>query len=168
MAACGLTAPRNSAGLAELHGWDGWAKHSEVSLSIGPAVLHFLAAHMEDDPETANLLRGLDGVYIHVYDIENDTVRAAQGIRRMSRHLEKEGWQSVMLVHDQGEETRMLVKLDHGRIQGLTLLTADGESEAVVVNLMGAIKPENFSDIMVALEVKAPGTTDVRIAESLN
>ena len=38
-------------------------------------------------------------------------------------------------------------------------------SEAVVVNLMGEIKPQQFGDVMVALDVDSPGVGNVRVAE---
>ena len=50
-------------------------------------------------------------------------------------------------------------------IRGMTVLTSDGASEAVVVNLMGNIQPEQFGDGMVALDVDAsarPGAYAVR------
>ena len=50
-------------------------------------------------------------------------------------------------------ETHMLLKSRDGLIRGLTVLSSDGEAEAVVINLMGAIEPARFSDVMLALEV---------------
>ena len=46
----------------------------------------------------------------------------------------------------------MYAKSSNGGIKGLTIVSADDE-DVVVVNVMGDIKPENFSDVMVALDV---------------
>jgi len=42
---------------------------------------------------------------------------------------------------------------------------SDGDTEAVVINLMGEIKPRQFGDVMVALDVDSPGVGNVRVAE---
>jgi hypothetical protein len=48
----------------------------------------------------------------------------------------------------------------------LQLYFCAGESEAVIVNLMGEIRPEQFGDVMVALEVDAPGVDGVKVAQT--
>ena len=71
------------------------------------------------------------------------------------------------LVEVLAERTELVVEI-RGRadpsVDGFAT-PADGESEAVVVNLMGEIQPEQFSGVMVALEVDAPGVENVRVAE---
>jgi len=163
LSACGLTAPRSSDGFADLDSL-GIADTDRVfALSVGPALLRFAAAHVEDDPETQALLRSLDGVRIRVYEIEGEPARVAARMDRMSDKLQKDGWEPVMLVRSEGDQTHMLVKLVGGRVRGMTVLVCDGESEAVVINLMGEIQPEQFSGVMVALDVDA--AEDVRPAE---
>ena len=57
-----------------------------------------------------------------------------------------------MRVLEKTSATHVLVKTDCGEIAGLTVLTSDGE-EAVVVNVMGKLQPELFSQAMGALQV---------------
>ena len=38
-------------------------------------------------------------------------------------------------------------------------------SEAVVVNIMGDIRPEQFSEVMVSLDVDAGGVDEIEITE---
>jgi len=84
----------------------------------------------------------------------------------MSDHLQADGWEPVVLVRKANEETHMLVRMSGRKISGMTVLVSDGTTEAVVINLMGAIQPEQFGSVMVALEVDAPGIDDVRVAQS--
>ncbi|NIP18262.1 MAG: DUF4252 domain-containing protein [Xanthomonadales bacterium] len=132
-----------------------------LALSIGPAILHFAARHMDDDPETRALLRGVNGVRVRIYEIDGDAVRVAGRIQDMSASLQDDGWEPVALIREEGEQTHMLMKANGGAIRGLTLITSDGSKEAVVINLMGDLQPRYFSDVMVALEVAAP---EVRLA----
>ena len=54
------------------------------------------------------------------------------------------------------------MKLVDQRICGMTVLVSDGESEAVVINLMGELQPQQFADVMVALDVDAGGVQEVQ------
>lgn len=163
---CGVTAPRGNHGYADLDSLGLADTDRVLTLSIGPALLRFAASHVEDDPETRQLLRGLDGVRIRVYDIDGDAARVGQRMDRMSRKLQANGWERVLLARSEGEEAHMLMKVVDQRICGMTVLVSDGESEAVVVNLMGDIQPRQFSNVMTALDVDAGGAGEVRPDES--
>lgn len=164
LSACGITAPRSSDGFADLESLGMRDTDQVVNLSIGPTLLHFAAAYIDDDPEIRDLMRSLDGVRVRVYEIDGDASRVAARIHDMSQHLQADGWESVLLVREEHEETHMLLRNSDGHISGMTVLTSDGESEAVIVNLMGEIHPEQFGGVMLALDVDAPGVESVRVA----
>jgi hypothetical protein len=87
-------------------------------------------------------------------------------IDNMSRRLQDDGWEAVMLMRKEEEATHMLLRVVDEQIRGMTVLVSDGYSEAVVINLMGEIKPQQFGDVMLALDVDAPGVEDVQPAAS--
>ena len=158
---CGLTAPRSSEGFANLDSLGVGDTDHVLSLSIGPALLRFAANHIEDDPETQALLRSLEGVRVRIYEIDGDAGRVAARMERMSGRLQDDGWEAVMTVREGSEQVHMLMRMVDGRICGMTVLVSDGESEAVIVNLMGEIEPEQFSEVMMALDVDAAGVEDI-------
>lgn len=165
LAGCGLTAPRSSDGFADLDSLGIADTDRVLSISVGPALLRFAARHVDNDPETQALLRSLDGVRIRIYEIDGDAARVANRMGGMSRRLQDDGWESVMTIREESERVHMLLRTTEGRISGMTVLVSDGESEAVIVNLMGDIRPEQFSDVMVALDVDAAGVKDVEPGE---
>ena len=157
LAACGLTAPRSHDGWADLDSPGVFDTDRSVSLSIGPMMLGIAAAAVADDePETAALLRGLDGVRIRVYEIDGDPQRVAGRLDRMSRRLQADLWQSVLLTREADEQTHLLMLSERGRMRGLTLLTTDGVSEVVVINILGELQPRHFNRVAGALELDAP------------
>ena len=168
--ACGITAPRSNEGFAELDSPGVFNTDNSVTISIGPTLLRFAAAHLDDDPEARALLRGLDGVRIRVYEIENNSAQVAKRIDAMQGKLLEAGWEPVMLVRDDGEVTHLLAKFSDDRILGLTLLALEdaneGSGEVVVINLMGEIQPQNFSQVMVALDVDKKSARDVQVAQT--
>ena len=164
LSACGLTAPRSNDGYADLESLGMRDTDNVMTLSIGPALLHFAASHVDDDPEVQGLLKGLDGVRIRIYEINGDAGRVATRMDNMSRHLQDDGWEPVLLIREEDETTHMLLRVVDEQICGMTVLVSDGDSEAVVINLMGEIQPQQFGDVMLALDVDTPGIEDVQIA----
>lgn len=162
LGACGITAPRSDEGFADFDSLGIADTDRVMALSIGPTLLHFAARHVDDDPEAQALLSGLDGVRVRIYEIDGDAERVGRRLDDMSRKLQRRGWNPVMLIREEGELAHMLVKSEKDRIHGMVVMVSDShDDEVVLVNLMGDLKPEMFSDAMVALEVEAP---EVRVA----
>ena len=163
---CGITAPSSNEGYADLDSLGMMDTDRVISLSIGPALLRFAANHVDDDPEVQELLRSLDGVRVRVYEVNGDAARVAGRMDRMSTNLQDDGWEPVMQVRQQDEQVHVLMRTVDGQIKGMTVLVLDGADEAVIVNLMGEIEPEKFSDVMVALDVDAGGVDEVEVEVS--
>lgn len=154
LSGCGLTAPRSSAGFADLDALSWRDVDTEVNLSFGPSLLRFAANRVEDDPATRELLRSLEGVRVKVYRIEGDALEVAGDLDAMSVHLREQGWEESVRVQEGGETTHVLVMVDCDHILGITVLSSDAE-EAVIVNVMGNLDPADFTRAMRALQ--APG-----------
>jgi len=152
VSSCGITAPRGNEGYANLDSPGITDTDRTMSLSLGKTTLRFAARFLDDEPETQALLRSLDGVRVRVYEVNGDNERIVRNFERMGKKLDNDGWQPVMLIREEGELVQMYAKPSASGIQGLTIVSADGD-EVVVVNVMGDIEPEHFSDVMVALNV---------------
>jgi hypothetical protein len=152
LSSCAITAPRGNEGFANLDSPGIADTDRTMTLSLGRTTLRFAARFLDDEPETQALLRSLDGVRIRIYEVTGDTGRIAHRFERMGARLSRDGWQPVMLVHDDDELVQMYAKSSGKGMCGLTIVSAD-DDEVVVVNIMGDIEPEQFGDVMVALNV---------------
>ncbi|MGA9572429.1 MAG: DUF4252 domain-containing protein [Lysobacterales bacterium] len=153
LSSCGIAAPRSNAGYANLDSPGIADTDRTLSLSLGKATLRFAAHFLDDEPETQALLRSLDGVRVRIYQVNGDSGRIARNFERMGVKLSKDGWEPVMLINQEDELVQMFAKQTASGMQGLTIVSADAD-EVVVVNVMGNIEPEKFSDVMVALNVE--------------
>lgn len=162
VAGCGITAASSNHGYADLDSLGFRDVDNTMSLSIGPSLLHFAAMNIDDDPEAKALVENLDGVRVKTYDIVGDEMRVAQRIDSISEKLQRQGWVPIVTVQEEGERTVMLVKPRAERIAGLTVITCDAR-EAVIVNVMGELRPEMFAEAMQALQVDVP---EVQLASS--
>jgi len=152
---CGLTASKSNDGYADFDSLGVFDVDHTMTLSFGPTILNFAASHIDDDPETKALLRGLKGVRIKIYEIDGDATRVAARLNKMSLKLREQNWEPIVLVREEGEQVHMLVKMAGNQISGLTILASDAE-EVVIVNIMGDLQPEMFTATMAALDIDTP------------
>ncbi len=154
LSSCGITAPRNNEGFANLDSPGMNDTNRIMALSLGPTTLRFAARFLDDEPETQALLRSLDGVRIRIYEVYGDHQRITRNFDRMGGKLLDDGWDPVMLIREEDELLQMYVKTSGAGISGLTIVSADDE-EVVVINIMGDIDPVYYTDVMYALNVDA-------------
>lgn len=153
---CGFTAPKRDPGFADVESLDWWEVNHTFSLSLGPTLLSLAANLVEDEPETRELLKNLEGVRVKIYEVEpGDAEAVAMDVNDMSQSLAAQDWEPVVLVKEEGESAHMLIKMEGEQIRGLTVITTDGE-EAVFVNVMGNLEPELFNQALGALDVPTP------------
>jgi len=168
LGACGLTAGslKDEPGYAELD-YPGWREaDKEFGFSLGPLPLRFAAWVMDEDedPETTAMLRDLKGVRIRIYEIQGDEQRVFKRIVESGQRLEKDGWDRLVTVNDNDENTLVMVKREATKISGMAVLVTDRD-EAVYINMIGNIRPEFFNDILdnVNADVNVP---DIEFAEA--
>jgi hypothetical protein len=158
---CGITAPHDNVGYADLGGMGFRDVNHRTTVSIGPALLRFAARHVDDDPDTRAILRGLEGVQVRIFEIDGDADRVAQKLKRISTHLQASEWLPVAVIQEQGEQVHVLVRTQDDTIMGLAVLTADHD-EAVLVNVIGELSPRVFGSSEFG---KAMASLDVDMSE---
>ena len=150
LAGCGMTAPRDSQGFADLGSLGLFDFRNTMNLSVGPTLLRFAARQVEDDPEIQAVLSGLDGVRLRRYEIRRNPDQVSARLTAMSEKLEGNGWQEVVRVLEEDEEVHVLVRQRGETIEGVTVLTLEG-TEVTVINVMGELRPRNLPQLTHAL-----------------
>jgi hypothetical protein len=153
---CGLTASSHNEGFADLNSLQMPASvDHQLTLSLGPSVIWLAARFAGHEPEIQAVLRGLDGVRIKVYDITGDADGAATELGMLSNELQGQNWEPVLRVKEDGEQADLLVKTSDETVLGLVLLVID-DTEAVVINVMGELQPEQLAGTLAALDLSVP------------
>jgi hypothetical protein len=124
----------------------------KVMVNIGSLLLGLATAATQNEPETAKMLSGLEGVRINVYSTEGQTAPALEQVNNVKAMLKAADWEPIVQVNEDGEQVQIFMKADGEGMQGLTVMAVDDE-EAVFVNLLGAIDPQNLSEIMNKFDV---------------
>ncbi len=141
---CGLTASKRSEGYADLGALRVPGLRTTANLSVGRVPLRLAARFAMDTPEGQQLFRGLHGVRVRVYELDERSRSAFnRGAEQLLQQLENQGWEPAIVVRDAGELVQVLVKLEEEILQGMTIVVREKE-EATVVNLMGELKPDDL------------------------
>jgi hypothetical protein len=115
-----------------------------VQVDLNAPLLAFVSAAAKTaDVEGAEVISSLDGVRVRVYQKLNDAKAVAAFVEDASKRLERAGWSRTVYVVDEENRVRIYVKLKDNRMSGMTVMVLD-DSEAVFMNISGAIDPEQL------------------------
>lgn len=122
-----------------------------VQVDLNAALLAFAAgAARVNDPATADMLEGIEGIRVRVYETLENVAEVDSFVDNAARELERGGWQRVVYAQEDGEKVRVYVRMDGERIDGMTLMVLD-RNEAVFVNVAGRIEPEQLGRLAGAM-----------------
>lgn len=126
-----------------------------VEINIEGALLNLIAAGARgSDPEFASLVSGLKSIKVQAFPLKGaDEDRLRTRIGSAVRWLEDRGWKSTLKVREGGEETYIYLKETDGKIAGLTLLSMTPGDEAVVLNIVGRIDPDQIGRLAQHFDV---------------
>jgi Domain of unknown function (DUF4252) len=124
--------------------------HGEVFVEVNiPGSLISIAASLveKQEPDVAKLLGGLKGVHLDVVGLnEKNHAEIEQRAKSLRQGLSKKGWERIVTVLQKDQDIGVYLKLDSKSvIQGLTVVVLDGHKQAVFVNIVGNIKPEQIA-----------------------
>jgi Na+-translocating ferredoxin:NAD+ oxidoreductase RnfG subunit len=127
-----------------------------VEVNLGSNML-FLASHLVDkqDADTAKLLSSVKLVKVNVVGVDDSNRDALEKcITKTREKLAAQGWERVVSLQDHGDDVGVYLKTDPKEgIQGATALILDGKKEAVFVNIVGSIQPEQLAALGQQLHI---------------
>lgn len=99
------------------------------------------------EPEVGELLRGLQQVRVNVIAMEDDNrAEVAERVKKIRVELDAKGWDRVVTVQDGNEDVGVFIKLrGEEAVEGLVVTVLTGDKEAVLVNIVGNIRPEQVA-----------------------
>lgn len=107
------------------------------------------AAADSGDPD-ADIIQGIEQIRVRVFDtsrLGSDFVDQAQ---QMVASLRRDGWEEFASVRDRRESAfvHVLVLGNDQQIDGITLVAIDDQNEAVLVNIVGRIRPADVARLL--------------------
>jgi beta-lactamase superfamily II metal-dependent hydrolase len=104
-----------------------------------------LAEHQE--PEAAELLRGLQSVHVSVVSLDDSNREATLGrIASVRAQLDTGGWDRVATVKQGQEDVQVFLKTrGEEAIEGVVVTVIERGQEAILVNVVGDLRPEKIA-----------------------
>ena len=124
-----------------------------VMINIGGTLLKLMsAASAAEDPETAAMIRNLEGVRIKVYPTDGNLEPALNQVKQAKTSLQSAQWEPVVQVNEADQQVQIFMKTKDENVEGLTVMAVDAE-EAVFINILGVIDPAQLGKVMDTLNV---------------
>jgi hypothetical protein len=136
----------------------------KVNISIGGTLLNFVGAMTKnDDPDTGALFSKLKGVRVSVYATGDAGAAAAlDQVNHVKSSLQASSWEPVVQVNDDGEQVQIFMKMNGEKMDGLTLMAVD-EEEAVFINVIGQLDPQELAQVMDNFDIDIEDALEVDI-----
>ena len=131
-----------------------------VQISVGESLLGLVSSlSASEDPEAAELFRRLNGVRVNVFETESMVDGAFDLVKAVSASLSSLGWESVVTVNSDDEQVRIFMMINNGQVEGITVMAVE-ETEAVFVNVIGSINPEELGKVMENFDIELDGNAE--------
>lgn len=125
-----------------------------VQIAVGESLLGLVGSlSAEDDPETAELFKRLNGVRVNVFENAVIPPEGLEYVKDVSQKLAGLGWEPVVMVNSEDEQVRVFMKINGEMIDGITVMVV-GDTEAVFVNVIGDINPAELEKVMDNFDVE--------------
>lgn len=126
------------------------AESVDVSLDsqmLGVAA-RFLRSDRPDEAAIKQLIAGLKGVYVRVFNFDRAGEYAASDVDNLRGQLKQPGWSRIVGVRSRrdGENVEVFTWLEAGNVGGLAIIAAQPTS-LVIVNIIGPIDIEKLSQL---------------------
>lgn len=131
-----------------------------VQISVGESLLGLVGSlSASEDPEAAELFKRLNGVRVNVFETDGMADGAIDLVKDVSSSLSSRGWESVVTVNSDDEQVRIFMMIIDGQVEGITVMAVE-ETEAVFVNVIGSINPEELGKVMENFDIDINGNGD--------
>ena len=124
----------------------------KVRVNVGGFLLSLMSKAAKNDPEAAAVLEGLEGVRINVYSTGGEVLPAIDQLQNAKNMLSNQNWEPIIQVNEDRQNVQVFIKANGEGVQGLTVMAVDAD-DAVFVNILGSIDPENLGAIMDQFDV---------------
>ncbi len=142
---------------------------AKIEVNLREPMLKLAIKFLEnEDPELADALSELKLIRVHVYDLNpklTDKILKFQS--DTAKKLNSAGWERIVKIRDGDESVMVYLRPDddYEMIQGIVVMVISADDEAVFVNVVGNIKPEDIHRLGKHFDIDELGDIDY---ESLN
>jgi hypothetical protein len=121
-----------------------------VEVNVQSNLISMVARLAESsEPEIASIIRGLKSVRVNVIGLGDDNRTEVQDrVQGIRKELTGKGWERIVAAQSESEDVGVFLKLRGDEaVEGIVVTVLQGQREAVLINIVGDIRPEKLSVI---------------------
>ena len=103
----------------------------------------------KEEPELADLLKGIQSIRVNVVGLDDGNRAETQArIKAVRGELDTKGWERVVAVSEKDQDVGIYLKTrGQDAVEGLVVTVIENGKQAVLVNIVGDIRPEKLADL---------------------
>jgi hypothetical protein len=148
-AGVGLCADNPPAGYVDFGTFSPPASGGEfVEVHIKSNLISMVARLAEkSEPDVAELVRGLQLIRVNVIGLDDgNRAEMEKRVKKIRRDLDAGGWERVVTAQKKDQDVGVYLKTRGAEaVEGVVVTVIDGGREAVLVNIVGDIKPDKIA-----------------------
>jgi len=167
LASQGFAAKAPSAGYVDFAAFTPNPDGQLVEVKVDSGLLKFAAkVAAAREPEAAELIRNIESVRVNVVELSATNVADATAkIEGVRSQLEAAGWAPTVKVRDPKKGENVAVYIKSGAddtIEGIVVTVLEDGKQAVFVNVVGNIRPEQLGEIGQRLDIPVLKRSEVK------
>jgi len=119
-----------------------------VEVNLTKTLISFAARLVEkEEPDVAQLLNGLELVRVTVIGLDDENRAGLEKrMQTIRKELDAKGWERIVTAKKEDQDVGVFLKTrGKDAVQGLAVIVMEGNRQAVFVNIVGDIKPDQLS-----------------------
>jgi Domain of unknown function (DUF4252) len=127
----------------------------------------FFSASDPDEKKIKEIISGLKGIYVKVYEFERENEYTAADVESIRSQLRTTAWSQIVKINSKKDgSVEVYLMTANDRISGLAVLAADPK-ELTIVNIIGPVDLDKLSELegqfgVPVLDIERPAKTKVK------
>ncbi len=127
-----------------------------VEINLNSALINVAAqVAAKADPEAVKVLSSLKSIRVSVVGMnDKNSSELKERIDSIRKQLREGGWERVVTVQEKNDDVGIYTKMrGNEAVEGIVITVIGGKKEAVFINLVGDIRPEQLASIAEKLNI---------------
>lgn len=133
-----------------------------TSVLVTEKLFALAASAVGDDPELQNVVDGIKGIRILVFENSETNVKSAEYYKEFMSTVSTAQFEELMTVNSEGDKVKFYGKMKGDNILSEMLLVCDADGEFVMISIVGDI---NMDEISKLSDIKIDGMEELKKVE---
>lgn len=129
-----------------------------VEVNLGAAMLGLLSGMTSEEEQVSNVMKNLTEIAVRVYDLDDeafdgDLAQIKSFINATAEEMKALGMQQLAAIREDDSTVYIMAEMGADRMQGLSVIALDDDSELVVIKIGGQILMKDLAGLMNRFDV---------------